>query len=59
MQTFIPDYRLEPEEKNDFIPVCPVCGKECDTLYIDARGEVAGCERCIRLEDAYEWLYEE
>ena len=37
MQTFIPDYRLEPEEKNDFIPVCPVCGKECDTLYLDKK----------------------
>ena len=38
---------------------CPACGRECDTLYIDARGEVAGCEICIHLEDAYEYLYEE
>ena len=59
MQTFIPDYRLEPEEKNDFIPVCPVCGKECDTVYMDMEDEVVGCDRCITLKDAYESLYEE
>ena len=52
------DYRLEPPKVNEFIPRCPVCGAECDTLYLDACGEIAGCERCIRLEDAYEYLYE-
>ena len=53
------DYRLDPPEAEEFIPRCPACGRECDTLYIDAREEVAGCEICIRLEDAYEYLYEE
>ncbi|MBO7524241.1 MAG: hypothetical protein J6T79_01905 [Verrucomicrobia bacterium] len=52
----LPDYRLDPPQADEFIPHCPVCGRECDTLYIDARGEVAGCEICIRLEDAYEYL---
>ena len=55
----LPDFRLDPPDADEFIPRCPVCGRECDTLYIDARGEVAGCEICIRLEGAYEYLYEE
>ena len=45
--------------KKEFIPVCPVCGKECDTVYLDYEGEVAGCDRCIFMEDAYVYLYEE
>ena len=58
MQTYIPDYKIEPEEKNVFIPICPACGKECDTVYLDFEGEVAGCDRCIFMEDAYVYLYE-
>ena len=37
---------------------CPVCGKECDTVYLDFEGEVAGCDRCIFMEDAYVYLYD-
>ena len=54
----LPDYRLEPPEAEEFILRCPVCGKECDTVYLDLDGEVAGCDRCITLKDAYEYLYE-
>ena len=53
------DYRLEPPRVEEFIPRCPVCGAECDTLYEDMFGEFAGCDRCIRLMDAYEYLAEE
>ena len=54
----LPDYRLEPPEAEEFILRCPVCGKECDTVYLDLDGDVAGCEHCITLKDAYEYLYE-
>ena len=50
------DYRLEPPETEEFIPRCPVCGRECDTLYLDKENEVFGCEQCITLCDAYEYL---
>lgn len=50
------DYKPEPPAWDDFIPICPVCGKECDTVYLDENRDVAGCDRCIRLKDAYEYL---
>ena len=53
------DYRLDPTEAEEFIPRCPVCGLECDTLYLDKDHEVFGCEQCIEMQDAYEYLYEE
>ncbi len=53
------DYRLDPPEAEEFIPRCPVCGLECDTLYLNSDREVFGCDRCISLVDAYEFLYEE
>ena len=59
MREYIPDYQLEPPVKKEFIPICPVCGKECDTVYLDFEGEVAGCDRCVFMEDAYVYLYEE
>ena len=52
------DYRLEPPAWDEYIPVCPVCGEECDTVYMDYEGEVAGCDRCTHLANAYEYLYE-
>lgn len=53
------DYRLDPAEAEEFIPRCPACGKECDTIYLDSDRDVFGCDRCVSLEDAYEYLYEE
>jgi hypothetical protein len=38
------------EEKE---PVCPVCGKECESFY-KHKGEIVGCDMCIRKVDAYE-----
>lgn len=34
---------------------CPWCGDDCETLYIDSNGDVAGCEHCIERVDAYDW----
>ena len=53
------DYRLEPSVSDDYIPYCPVCGEECDTVYVDLYDDIVGCDRCMNMEDAYEYLYEE
>lgn len=37
---------------------CPVCGEECLEIYADMNGDVFGCERCIMIQDANEWLEE-
>lgn len=47
------DYPGPPPEKP--VPVCPVCGMECETLYLDMNRNRIGCENCINAVDAYEW----
>lgn len=37
---------------------CPWCEEECETLYIDQNGDVAGCEHCVDTVDAYDWMNE-
>ena len=39
-------------------PVCPVCGFDCETLYLSVNGEVLGCDNCIETKDAREWWEE-
>lgn len=51
-RTGYPDGR-EPEEI-----CCPVCGEECETLYINL-GTVVGCDQCITVRDAQEYMEEE
>jgi hypothetical protein len=34
---------------------CPICGWECETIYIDRSGTVCGCERCMETRDSWEW----
>ena len=36
-------------------PVCPICGKECEMIYMDQNGTEVGCEHCIRTTDAWIW----
>lgn len=36
-------------------PVCPICGKECETIYADKDGDVFGCDECVKIWEAYEW----
>lgn len=38
---------------------CPICDREFETIYIDANGEVCGCDKCVRARDADEWFQEE
>ena len=41
------------------VPQCPVCGHECNSIFMDYSGNVFGCENCIRERDSYEWRDEE
>lgn len=34
---------------------CPICGEECDTIYMDEGNEVFGCNRCVHTVDAWYW----
>lgn len=43
----------EPEDVR-----CPICGKECDTIYTDKYGEAFGCEYCVTEKDSWEWADE-
>ena len=47
-------YGLPSEE----YPDCPVCGKECRTIYLDGSYAI-GCEHCIKEVDAADWLEEQ
>lgn len=40
-------------------PVCPVCGKECETLYQTKADGIIGCDNCIKAIDAWEYQNEE
>ncbi len=35
-------------------PTCPVCGGETDTFAVDKSGDIIGCDKCVRMKDAYE-----
>ena len=38
--------------------ICPECGQECETIYIDRLGKhdtVFGCDKCLRGIDAWDW----
>lgn len=38
---------------------CPVCGKECETIYTDRfMDDVVGCDMCIARKDAHDWAEE-
>lgn len=50
------DYPGEPPQKP--VPVCPVCGWDCNSYFINSNGEVIGCENCVKEMDAYEWREE-
>ncbi len=48
-----------PEPKEKPSPVCPVCGEECTTYYLDFYKQVVGCDICIMTVDADEYSREE
>lgn len=46
-------------EPKQVVPICPVCGKECETYYFDRYGDIIGCDECITYGDAIEYQSEE
>ena len=45
--------------EDDTHPVCPICGKEADTFAVDKDGDIIGCDKCVRMKDAYEEAHHE
>lgn len=44
-----------PQEEK--IALCPICGKETDTFYIQSGNvlrEIIGCSHCVRVIDSWE-----
>lgn len=35
-------------------PTCPICGKECDTVYKDYYGDIIGCNECVKEVDVWQ-----
>ena len=35
-------------------PICPVCGCECDTLYLDFTRDVVACDGCVTDDTEYD-----
>ena len=46
-----PEQELEPRE--DAVPLCPICAEETDTYYVNAEGEIVGCDSCVEPRDAW------
>ena len=60
----IPDAPWIREAERNGVPdwpsvKCPVCGEECEEIYLDNYRTACGCNRCISTQDAYEWLQDE
>ena len=34
-------------------PTCPVCGAECEWIYVYKGIDPVGCDRCVRRRDAW------
>ena len=41
---------------DDEYPICPICGQECSFLYFDKNDDVCGCDNCVEVRDAWEYL---
>ena len=49
---------LDPPEQES-LPMCPVCGEECETIYTDLYDEVCGCENCLTAYDSCDYFDDE
>ena len=43
-----------PDGKEPEHPICPVCGEECETIYVDMFGELFACDNCVSTKNAWE-----
>ena len=44
------------DDGGTYYVTCPVCEEECDEIYLDGNGEAVGCEHCMRIQSAYDWM---
>ena len=35
-------------------PTCPVCGSECEEVYMDNSGDIFACSECVKTQSAWE-----
>ena len=40
---------------DDPVTTCPVCGRDCETIYSDMYGDAVGCDKCLLQWDSGEW----
>ena len=38
---------------------CPICGAECETVYLNFAREPVGCDVCLEAKDVYDYYEEE
>ena len=43
-----------PNGKEPEYPICPICGAECDEVYLGKDDDVVGCMECIKPANAWE-----
>ena len=48
------DYPSPPDYN---VPVCPICGNECEIIY-KYGNTVEGCDQCIDAVDAWDYMFE-
>ena len=44
--------QLELNGAPESIPVCPICGEECEEIFKDRNGSIVGCDICLHRTDA-------
>ena len=35
-------------------PHCPVCGAECEEIYMDENDDIFACDECVKTKNAWE-----
>lgn len=48
-----------PNGQEPVVMKCPKCGDECDFYYTDINNEIVGCENCIGMYDAIDFVENE
>lgn len=48
-----------PDGKAPKMPICPVCGEPCHTVYTNIYGEIFACNGCVSVSDATDLLEDE
>ncbi len=41
------------------MPRCPVCGEECEEVYVDIDCHVVGCDCCMEVYNAIDYFEED